>query len=124
MNRRALLATALVASGSLAGCLDRSGEGTTVEIIPRNHTGEDVSLTVTVYARDGTLLLEHAYTLQAGTSDESQGVANRVDYLVVSRDGHDDVRHHYAPDIDNCSRDGEDIQILINPNGISFAYAC
>jgi hypothetical protein len=124
MRRRALLATAIGSSGVLAGCLDRSGEGTTVEIIPRNHTDEEVTLSVAVYARDGTLLLDHSFTLQAGTSDESRGVDNRVDSLVVSRAGHDDVRHDYAPDIDSCARDGEDVQILINPDGITFAYAC
>ncbi|WP_154020996.1 hypothetical protein [Haloarcula sp. CBA1127] len=130
MKRRALLSTALGCSLTITGCLgldgERSGEGTTVEIIPRNHTDQQVSLSVAVYARDGSLLLDHSYSLSAGHGDESQGVENRVDHLVVSRDGRDEIRHEYEPAGDDllCSHDGEDVQILVEPEDIRFAYSC
>ncbi len=128
MKRRALLSTALGCSPILTGCLgfdrEQSGEGTTVEIIPRNHTNQQVSLSVAVYATDGSLLLDHTYSLPGGHGDESQGVENRVDHLIVSRDGGDEIRHEYEPDVDNCSRDGEDVQILVEPEDIWFAYSC
>lgn len=128
MRRRALLTTALGSSLAFAGCLgvgeDRSGEGSTVEIILHNHTDERVSLDVAVYARDDTVLLDHSYSLGGGKADESQGVENRVSHLVVSLNGGDERRHEYAPDIDGCSRDGEDVQIIVDSDGIWFAYSC
>jgi len=112
----------------MAGCLDlggkQRGEGTTVEIIPSNNTNQQISLDVTVYAADGSLLLEHSYSIPAGHSDESQGVENRVDHLVVSLNGGEPVRHEYDPDVDICSRDGEDVQIIVESEGITFAYSC
>jgi hypothetical protein len=128
MKRRALLSTALGSAIVAAGCLGvgggQEGEGTTVEIIPRNHTDREISLQVAVYAMDGSLLLDHTYTLPGGEGDESKGVENRVSHLVVSLDGANDIRHEYTPDVDNCSREGEDVQILVEPDGISFAYSC
>jgi hypothetical protein len=128
MKRRALLSTALGSTIVVSGCLgvdgERAGEGTTVEIIPRNHTDREISLQVAVYAMDGSLLLDHTYTLPGGQGDESKGVENRVSHLVVSLDGENDIRHEYTPDVDNCSREGEDVQILGEPEGISFAYSC
>ena len=73
---------------------------------------------------DGSLLLDHTYTLPGGKGDESKGVENRVSHLVVSLDGENDIRHEYAPDVGNCPREGEDVQILVEPDGISFAYSC
>jgi len=130
MKRRALLSTALGCSLTITGCLgldgEQSGEGTTVEIIPRNHTNQQISLHVAVYARDGSRLLDHWCSLPEGHSDESQGVENRVDYLVVSRAGGDETRHEYEPAGDDllCSHDGEDVQILVEPEDIRFAYSC
>lgn len=128
MKRRALLSTALGSSTVISGCLgiggERAGEGTTVEIIPSNSTERQISLDVAVYSTDGSLLLDHSYSLPAGHSDESLGVENRVDYLVVSLDGEDEIRHEYDPDVDICSRDGEDVQIIVEPEGITFAYSC
>ncbi|TQQ80112.1 hypothetical protein [Halonotius roseus] len=128
MKRRALLSTALGTTIVTFGCLGvgrgQDGEGTTVEIIPRNHTDQEVSLQVAVYAMDGSLLLDHTYVLPGGQGDESKGVENRVDHLVVSIDGGSKRRHEYAPNTINCSRDGEDVQILVESDGISFAYSC
>lgn len=127
MNRRALLSSALGSNIVISGCLgigESQGEGTTVEIIPRNHTDHQISLDVAVYARDGSLLLDHSYSLPGGKGDESQGVENRVEYLVVSLNKKEGIRHEYAPDVENCSRDGEDVQILVEPEGIKFAYSC
>lgn len=128
MKRRALLSTALGSTIVVSGCLGvdggQEGEGTTVEIIPRNHTDREISLQVAVYAMDGSLLLDHTYILPGGKGDESKGVDNRVSHLVVSLDGEDDIRHEYTPDVDNCSQEGEDVQILVEPEGISFAYSC
>ncbi|WP_420182824.1 hypothetical protein ACNO8S_16635 (plasmid) [Haloarcula sp. KBTZ06] len=128
MKRRALLSTALGSTIVVSGCLGVDGgqevEGTTVEIIPRNHTDREISLQVAVYAMDGSLLLDHTYTLPGGQGDESKGVENRVSHLVVSLEGENDIRHEYTPDRDNCSREGEDVQILVEPDGISFAYSC
>jgi hypothetical protein len=112
----------------VSGCLnsdeEQNGEGTTVEIIPNNRTDHQISLDVTVYATDGSLLLDHSYSLPAEHSDESRGVENRVDYLTVSVDDRDRLRHTYDPDIDICSRDGEDVQILVERDDITFAYSC
>lgn len=112
----------------ISGCLgpdgEQSGEGTTVEIIATNRTNQRISLSVAVYAEDGPLLLDHSYSLPEGHSDESQGVENRVDNLVVSRSGGDEIRHEYEPDVDICSRDGEDVQIIVEPDDIRFAYSC
>lgn len=128
MKRRALLSTCLCSNLVMAGCLDvggeQSGEGTTVEIIPSNNTNQQISLDVTVYSADDSLLLEHSYSISAGHSDESQGVENRVDHLVVSLNGGEPVRHEYDPDVDICSRDGEDVQIIVESEGITFAYSC
>lgn len=112
----------------MAGCLNASGkqeeEGTTVEIIPSNTTNKQISLDVSVYATDGSLLLDHSYSLSSGHSDESQGVENRVDYVVVSLNGRESVKHEYDPDVDICSRDGEDVQIIVEPGDITFEYTC
>lgn len=128
VNRRAFLSAALGSSLIVSGCLgvgeDQSGEGTTIEIIPSNNTARQITLDVAVYATDGSLLLDHSYSLPAGHADESQGVENRVDYLVVSLTGGDRMRHEYDPDVDTCSRDGEDVQIMVEPEGITFAYSC
>ena len=128
MKRRALLTTALGSSLVTAGCLGvgdgPAGEGTTVEIIPTNDTDQEISLDVAVYATDGSLLLDHSYSVAPEHSDESQGVENRVDYLVVTLNGETQTRHEYDPDVDICSRDGEDVQIMVMPEGISFAYSC
>lgn len=128
MKRRALLTTALGSSLVTAGCLggrtEPTGEGTTVEIIPTNETDQQIALDVAVYAMDGSLLLDHSYSVAPGHSDESQGVENRVDYLVVSLNGETQTRHEYEPDVEICSRDGEDVQIRVTPEGISFAYSC
>lgn len=128
MKRRALLSTALGTTIVTSGCLGvgrgQDGEGTTVEIIPRNHTDQEVSLQVAVYAMDGSLLLDHTYALPGGRGDESKGVENRVDHLIVSIDGENKRRHEYTPDTVKCSRDGEDVQILVESDGISFAYSC
>jgi hypothetical protein len=127
MRRRALLTT-VIGSIAVSGCLnsdeEQNGEGTTVEIIPNNRTDHQISLDVTVYATDGSLLLDHSYSLPAEHSDESRGVENRVDYLTVSVDDRDRLRHTYDPDIDICSRDGEDVQILVERDDITFAYSC
>jgi len=112
MKRRALLSTFLASSLDTSGCLGigkQGGEGTTVEIIPVNHTEQQITLQVAVYARDGSLLLDHSYSLPAEHRGESLGVENRVDHLVVSLDDGEQVRHEYEPDVDSCSRDGEDI---------------
>ena len=128
MKRRALLSAALGSGLVTSGCLGiggaSTGEGTTVEIIPTNLTSHRVSLDVAVYATDGSLLLDHSYSLPAGHSDESRGVEDRVDHLVVSLDGGDRTEHEYDPDIDICSRGGEDVQILIDPDGVRFEYSC
>jgi hypothetical protein len=128
MKRRALLSAALSSAIIISGCLNNeeepSGEGTTVEIIPINTTDQQISLDVAVYATDDSLLLDHSYSLPAGHADESQGVEDRVDYLAVSLTGEDQMRHNYDPDVDTCSRDGEDVQIMVKPEGITFAYAC
>ena len=126
MKRRALLSTALWSSIIVPGCLDvkGGGEGTTVEIIPSNTTDRQISLNVAVYATDGALLLDHTYALPAGHSDESQGVDDRVDHLVVSLNGGDQIKHEYDPDVDTCSRAGEDVQIVVKPEDISFTYSC
>lgn len=131
MKRRALLSTALGSSVLMSGCLSiggaRSGEGTTVEIIPTNSTDHEISLNVAVYGTDGSLLLEHTYSLDAGHADESQGVENRVDYLIVSLNGGEQLRHEYDPGVEMaefCSRDGEDVQIWVEPEGITFTYSC
>lgn len=128
MKRRAVLSAVLGTSIAIGGCPstpeDREGEGTTVEIIPSNLTQRQISLRVEVYARDGSLLLDRAYSLQAGHADESEGVENRVGHLLVSLDGGEKVRHEYAPDIDICSKDGEDIQIIVESDGIELTYSC
>lgn len=128
MKRRALLSATLGSCLIISGCLtigeDRDGEGTTVEIIPNNETNQQISLDVAVYATDGSVLLDYSYSLPAGHSDESQGVENRVDHLVVSVNGGDQVSHQYDPDLDTCSRDGEDVQIIVNQEGVTFAYSC
>ncbi|NHN61219.1 MULTISPECIES: hypothetical protein [Halorussus] len=128
MKRRAFLSTALGSSLIISGCLGvgggQSGEGTTVEIIPTNNTNQQITLDVAVYATDSSLLLDHSYSLLPEHADESQGVENRVDHLVVSLNGGDQIRHEYDPDVDICSRDGEDVQIVIKPEGITFAYSC
>lgn len=128
MKRRAVLSTALGSGIITSGCLnvggDGDGEGTTVEIISSNNTDQEISLDVAVYATDGSLLLDHSYSLQAGHSDESQGVEDRVDHLVVSVNGGDQVRHQYDPDIDICTRDGEDVQITVEQDDTKFAYSC
>lgn len=127
MKRRALLTTALGSSLITSGCLDgggSKGEGTTVEIIPSNYTNQQISLDVAVYATDGSLLLDHSYSLPAEHSDESQGVEDRVDYLVVSLNGGNQTRHEYNPDVDICSREGEDVQIMVKPEGVTFEYSC
>lgn len=112
----------------MSGCLgapgEQGGEGTTVELIPSNNTNQQISLNVAVYSTDSFLLFDHTYSLAAGHSDESQGVENRVDHLVVSLDGGDQMRHEYDPDVDICSRDGEDVQIIVELEGITFAYSC
>lgn len=128
MQRRALLSTALGSSVVLSGCFGigetRDGEGTTVEIVPTNKTSRRIALDVAVYATDSSLLLDHSYSLPAGHADESQGVENRVDYLVVSLDGGEGIRHEYDPDLNICSRDGEDVQIAVEPEGLRFTYSC
>ena len=128
MKRRALLSTFLGSSILMSGCLgvvgEQGGEGTTVEIIPSNNTNQQIVLDVAVYATDGSLLLDHSYSLPAGHADESQSAQNRVDHLVVSLNGGDQVRHEYDPDVDICTRDGEDVQIIVEPEGITFAYSC
>lgn len=127
MKRRALLATALGSSLIVSGCFaggKQSGEGTTVEIIPSNTTDRRVALDVAVYATDGSLLLDHSYSLPAGHSDESQGVENRVGHIVAAVNGETQRRHEYDPDVDICSRDGEDVQVIVDSDGISFAYSC
>lgn len=128
MKRRALLSTALCSSIIVSGCLtiggEQGGEGTTVEIIPSNNTDHRISLDVAVYATDGSLLLDHSYSLPAGHSDESQGVEDRVDHVVVSRTGRNQLKHEYDPDVGICSGDGEDVQIMVDPEDITFAYSC
>jgi len=128
MRRRALLSTALGSSLIISGCLgvggEQGGEGTTVEIIPTNTTNQQITLNVAVYATDSSLLLDHSYSLSPEHADESQGVENRVDHLVVSLNSGDQIRHEYDPDVDICSRDGEDVQIIIKPEGVTFAYSC
>jgi hypothetical protein len=126
MQRRALLTAALGSTLVTAGCLgvdETEGEGTTVEIIPSNRTSQQVTLDVEVYATDGSLLLEHTYSIQPGHADESQGVEDRVDYLLVTLNG-ETTRHEYDPDIDICSRAGEDVQLLVGADGLSFEYSC
>ncbi len=128
MRRRALLSTALGSSPIISGCLGvggkQGGEGTTVEIIPTNQTNQQITLNVAVYATDSSLLLDHSYSLPPEHANESQDVKNRVDHLVVSLNGGDQIRHEYDPDVDICLRDGEDVQIIVKPEGISFAYSC
>lgn len=128
MRRRALLSTALGSSFVVSGCLGvggkRDGEGTTVELIPSNDTDRPISLEVAVYATDGSQLLYHSYSLPAGHSDESRGVEDRVDHLVVSLNGGDEIKHEYDPDVDVCHRDGQDVQIVVEPEGITFTYSC
>jgi hypothetical protein len=128
MKRRAILSTALGSCVLIPGCLSvgggREGEGTTVEIIPTNSTNQEISLDVAVYATDGSLLLDHTYSLGAGHTDESQGVDDRVDYLMVSLNGGERLRHEYDPDVGICSRDGEDVQIRVEPEEITFTYSC
>lgn len=112
----------------MSGCLslggEQGGEGTTVEIIPTNSTNQEISLDVAVYATDGSLLLDHTYSLDAGHADESQGVENRVDYIIVSLNGGEQLRHEYDPDVEICSRDGEDVQIRVEPGDITVTYSC
>lgn len=128
MKRRALLSTALGSSLIASGCLgvggEQGGEGTTVEIIPTNDTEQQITLDVAVYATDSSLLLDHSYSLPPERADESQDVEDRVDHLVVSLNGGDQIEHEYDPDVDHCSRDGEDVQIVVKPEGITFAYSC
>jgi hypothetical protein len=131
MNRRALLYAAGAASVGLCGCLGvggREGEGTEVEIIPSNSLDERIRLDVTVGAKDGTVLLDHSYSLAPGHASESQGVENRVGYVEVSLNGGNVVRHEYDPTFSSsgfeCHRDGEDVQINVTPNGINFTYSC
>lgn len=128
MKRRALLSTALGSGVLLSGCLrvggEQGGEGTTVEIIPSNATDQDISLTVAVYATDGSLLLDHTYSIDAGQTASSQSVEDRVDHLLVSPNDGEQLRHEYAPDVEICSRDGEDVQIIFEPEEITFAYTC
>jgi hypothetical protein len=131
MKRRALLSAALGSSVLMPGCLGvdgaPSGEGTTVEIIPMNRTDQEISLDVAVYATDGSLLLEHTYSLDVGHADESQGVENRVDHLIVSMADGEQLRHEYDPPVETaefCPRDGEDVQIIVEPEGITFTYSC
>ena len=96
----------------------------TVETIPSNNTDQRISLDVAVYAIDSSLILDHTYSLPAGHTSESQDVENRVDHLVVSLDGGGRVIHEYDPGIDICERDGEDVQIMIESEGIRFVYSC
>lgn len=128
MKRRGFLSTTLGSSVLTSGCLrvgdEQGGEGTTVEIIPINSTDHEISLDVAVYARDGSLLLDYTYSLEPGHADESQGVENRVDHLIVSLNGGEQLRHEYDPDVEICSRDGEDVQIRVEPEGITFTYSC
>lgn len=133
MNRRALLYVTGTASLSLSlcGCLGvggGEGEGTEVEIIPSNSRDERIRLDVTVGAKDGTMLLEHSYSLAPGHASESQGVENRVGYVEVSLDDGNVVRHEYNPTFSSsgfeCHRDGEDVQIIVQPSGIEFTYSC
>jgi hypothetical protein len=128
VKRRALLAASLGSSLVLSGCLgdtqDQQGEGTTVEVIPTNQTDREVTLDVSVTATDGTTLLDHTYSLPAGESDESQGVPNRVDSLVVTRGDGEAVRHDYDPDVEICSRDGEDVNLAVRSDTIEFSYSC
>lgn len=128
MKRRTLLSTIFGSSVLVSGCLSidgvQDGEGTTVEIIPRNSTDEAVSLNVAVYATEGSLLLDHTYSLEAGVADESKGVENRVDHLIVSLNGGEQRKHEYDPDVDICSRDGEDVQIRVESEGVTFTYSC
>jgi hypothetical protein len=111
-------------SGCLSGVGGQDGEGTTVEIIPSNSTKQQISLDVAVYATDGSLLLNHSYTLPPGHADESQGVEDCVDHLTVSLNNGEEVGHEYNPDIDICSTDGEDVQINVEPEDITFSYSC
>jgi hypothetical protein len=125
VKRRRLLGSAasLVA---LAGCSSDpsgpSGEGTEVEIIPSNQTDERREVTVEVEATDGTLLLNHTYDMDPGTSDESRGVEDDVAAVRASSPGVGEASTEYDPDVD-CGG-GEDVQIRVAPEGITFAYSC
>ena len=126
MNRRRLLRTAAAAGtlAALAGCSNaREGEGSEVEIIPTNATDERREVTVEVESTDGTLLLNHTYDMEPGTSDESRGVEDDVAAVRASSPGIGEASTEYAPDVD-CSRPGEDVQIRVAPDGITFAYSC
>ena len=124
MKRRHLLGS--VALATLAGCSTApAGEGSEVEIIPTNATDERRQVTVEVEATDGTLLLNHTYDMEPGTSDESRGVENDVASVRVSSPGIGEASTEYTPDPDlQCANDGEDVQIRVAPDGISFSYSC
>lgn len=128
MKRRTLLFTVLGSSVLVSGCLsvggEQDGEGTAVEIIPTNSTDEEVSLDVAVCATDDSLVLDHTYSLEAGHANESKDVENRVDYLIVSLNGGKQLGHEYDPDAGICSRDGEDVQIRVESEGVTFTYTC
>jgi hypothetical protein len=131
VRRRQFLGSAasLATLATLAGCSGGpdgpAGEGTEVEIIPSNRTEERREVTVEVEATDGTLLLNHTYDMEPGTSDESRGVEDDVARVRASSPGLGEASTEYAPDPDlGCSRDGEDVQILVGPDDITFAYTC
>jgi hypothetical protein len=125
--RRTLLGSAVSLSlGALAGCVSApAGEGNEVEIIPSNETDERRQVTVEVEATDGTLLLNHTYDMEPGTSDESRGVENDVASVRASSPGVGEASTEYDSDPDlDCPNDAEDVQIRVAPDGITFAYTC
>lgn len=125
MKRRHLLrsAASLSALGALAGCSSaRQGEGNEVEILPANATDERREVTVEIGSTEGSLLLNHTYDMEPGTSDESRGVEDDVAAVRASSPGIGEASTEYDPDVD-CSRPGEDVQIRVAPDGISFSYS-
>ena len=126
VNRRRLLRSAASSAAllTLAGCAGGpGGEGSEVEIIPSNRTDERREVTVEVESTEGTLLLNHTYDMEPGTSDESRGVEDDVARVRASSPGIGEASTEYDPDVD-CSNPGEDVQILVGPDDISFAYSC
>ena len=112
--------------GTLAGCVSApAGEGREVEIVPSNETEERREVTVEVEATDGTLLLNHTYDMEPGTSDESRGVEDDVASVRVRSPGIGEASTEYDPDPElDCPNGGEDVQIRVAPGGISFSYSC
>ncbi len=93
-----------------------------MEILPANATDERREVTVEIGSTEGSLLLNHTYDMEPGTSDESRGVEDDVAAVRASSPGIGEASTEYDPDVD-CSRPGEDVQIRVAPDGISFSYS-